>query len=325
MPILIIVLTVLLVAVLALLAFSYWRAVALLRPVRSPMAYTPADVGLSMETVSFVSPRGKLAGWFLPAQNGRTLICCHGINDNKSQWLQQVARLHERGYGALLFDFSGHGESEGKMVTFGAREQQDVIAAVRYLRERGDVDMGGLAILGYSLGAITAVLAAPQLPELRVIAIESGFSDMQSDIAKVFTRYTRLPAVPFVPLIIFFGQLISGARLSEIRPARVIGKLSPRPVFIISDLKDMLADEPHDGEQLYAAAGEPKALWQIPEAPHVGAFLVEPEEWVRRVGDFLDQHMASTSTSAASAQPKPAESSVSGVGAQVASGPTDIH
>ena len=70
------------------------------------------------------------------------------------------------------------------MVTFGAREQQDVIAAVRYLRERGDVDMDGLAILGYSLGAITAVLAAPQLPELRAIVIESGFSDLQRDIAK---------------------------------------------------------------------------------------------------------------------------------------------
>lgn len=322
MPILIIALAVVFVAVLALLAFSYWRAVVLLRPVRSPMAYTPAEVGLQMETVSFASPRGKLAGWFLPAQNGRTLICCHGINDNKSQWLHQIARLHERGYGALLFDFSGHGQSEGKLVTFGAREQLDVIAAVRYLRERGDVNMDGLAILGYSLGAITAVLVAPQLPELRVLVIESGFSDMQSDIAKVFTRYTGLPAFPFVPLIIFFGQLISGARLSEIRPVRVIGQLSPRAVFIISDLKDMLADEPYDGEQLYAAAGEPKALWQIPEAPHVGAFLVEPEEWARRVGDFLDQHMATAPAPTDSEQSKPAST---GSEVQVASGPTDTH
>ena len=58
MPILIIAADRVLVAMLALLAFSYWRAAALLRPVRSPMAYTPADVGLEMETVSFASPRG---------------------------------------------------------------------------------------------------------------------------------------------------------------------------------------------------------------------------------------------------------------------------
>jgi alpha-beta hydrolase superfamily lysophospholipase len=322
MPILIVLIAVPLIAIagLALLIFSYWRAHVLLRPLRSPLACSPADVDLQMETVSFVSPRGKLSGWYLPAENGRTLLCCHGINDNCSQWLHQIARLHERGYGALLFDFAGHGLSEGRLVTFGAREQLDVVAAVRYLRERGDVDMNGLAILGYSLGGITAVLAAAQLPELRALVVESAFADLQQDVAKVFTRYTGLPAFPFVPLIIFWGQLISGARLSEIRPARVIGRISPRAVFVISDLGDELADEPHDGEQLYAAAGEPKALWQIPEAGHVSAFLVKPEEWARRVGDFLDEHLASTLDLHASTQ-----ADAGSAGVQVASASTEAH
>lgn len=291
MPILIALVAVL-VAALALLIFTYWRTRVLLRPLRSPVVCYPADVGLEMETVGFAGPRGLLAGWYLPATNGRTLICCHGINDNRGQWLRQIARLHQRGYGALLFDFAGHGKSEGSMVTYGVREQQDLAAAVRYLRERGDVNMDGLAVLGYSLGAITAVLAAAQLPELRAVVIESGFSDLQRDIAKLFTRFTGLPAFPFVRLIIFWGQLISGARLADIRPERVIGRISPRPVFIISDLKDELADEPHDGERLYAAAREPKALWQLPDAGHVSAFLVAPDEWTQRVGDFLDRSLA---------------------------------
>src|SRR5262245_14361109 len=123
MPILIALPIALLIGVLALLIFSFWRARVLLRPLRSPMACSPSDIGLEMETVGFAGPRGLLSGWFLPATNGRTLICCHGINDNCSQWFQQVARLHQRGYGALLFDFSGHGRSEGSMVTFGVHEQ----------------------------------------------------------------------------------------------------------------------------------------------------------------------------------------------------------
>jgi fermentation-respiration switch protein FrsA (DUF1100 family) len=62
-------------------------------------------------------------------------------------------------------------------------------------------------------------------------------------------------------------------------------------VFIISDLRDGLADEPYDGEQLYQAAGEPKELWQVAEATHVNAFGVEPEAWIDHVGAFLDTHL----------------------------------
>ena len=172
---------------------------------------------------------------------------------------RQVAQLHARGgYGALLFDFSGHGQSEGNQVTYGIRERQDVTAAIEYLRQRGDVDMDQLAILGNSLGAITAVMAAVEHPDLRAVVIESGFSDLYHDIAKIFTRYTGLPSFPFAHLVIFWGQRIAHVRLSEIRPAQVIGGIAPRPVLIISDLRDGLADEPYDGEHLYQAAGEPQ-------------------------------------------------------------------
>jgi pimeloyl-ACP methyl ester carboxylesterase len=245
-----------------------------------------------VEEVAIASPRGTLRGWYLPARNGRTLICCHGINDNRSQWVPRVASLYARGgYGALMFDFAGHGESDTSLVTYGVREASDVVAVVDYLRRRGDVDMDQLGILGLSLGAITATLAMVIVPELRVAVLESGFADLVHDLGKLFKRFTGLPAVPFAWLIVFWGQRISGIRLAEIRPARVIGRISPRAVFIISDLADALADEPYDGEQLYSNAGVPKELWQVSGAAHVKAFETAPEEWTRRIGDFLDQHL----------------------------------
>lgn len=282
-------------AVVAFLAFVYYRAHLLLTPRRRPYDVTPDAFGLDAEDVRFRGPRGMLAGWFVPSRNGRTLICCHGINDNAAQWLPQIARLHrEHGYGALLFDFAGHGRSEGSMVTYGARERLDVAAALEYLRARGDVNMAGIGILGYSLGAITAVLAAAERAELRAVVIESGFADLLRDVSKLFTRFTGLPAFPFANLIVWFGERISGARLAEIRPVRVIGRISPRPVLIISDLADALADEPYDGEHLYAAAGEPKELWQVPNAAHVNAYGTFPEEWLARVSGFLNTYLAST-------------------------------
>ena len=293
-----------LLAVLVLLAglllFTYVLARQLLRPERRAMTVTPADVGLRMSEVRITSPRGTLAGWYLPSRNGCTLICCHGINDNSGQWVSPVAKLQARGYGALLFDFSGHGQSEGNQVTYGIRERQDVTAAIEYLRQRGDVNMERLAILGNSLGAITAVMSAVEHPELGVVVLESGFSDLHHDIARIFARYTGLPAFPFVRLVIFWGQRIAHVRLSEVRPAQIISRLAPRPVLIISDLRDALADEPYDGEHLYRAAGSPKELWQVAEATHVNAFGVDPAAWSDRVGNFLDTYLAAPATSAPS-------------------------
>ncbi len=280
------------VALLALLGFTWSVARGLLRPVRKSSERTPADLGLAMEDVRIAGPRGALAAWYLPARNGCTLICLHGIHDHRGQWLEQVARLRERGgYGALLLDFPGHGDSDGGMVTYGVFERDDVAAAVEWLRARGDVDMRGVAVMGYSLGAITATLAAASIPELRALVIESGFADLPHDIGHLFTRFTHLPAFPFASLVVFWGQWMAGVRLGQIRPARVIGKISPRPVLIISDLADELADEPDDGARLYAAAGEPKEFWQVPEAAHINAFWRHPDEWTERVGGFLDQRL----------------------------------
>lgn len=281
-------------AVIVVLLISYRLTRQLLRPVRAPLRLHPSDVNLTVEDVWIPGPRGRLAAWYLPARNGCTLICCHGINDNRGQWLEQVARLHRtRGYGALLFDFAGHGDSEGREVTYGIREQDDVAAVLAYLRARGDVNLDGLGIMGYSLGAITAVLAAAREPGLRAVVIESGFADVQRDIAVLFHRFTGLPSFPFANLVVFWGQIIGHARLSAIRPAEVAGQIAPRALFVIGDLRDGIADEPYDSDRLYARAGEPKQLWQVPGVDHVQAFAELPDEWIARVGAFLDEHLAS--------------------------------
>lgn len=283
--------------------FAQRRTRALLTPIRKPLDYRPEDCGIAVEEVSFAGPSGRLVGWYLPATNGCTLICCHGIHDNRGQWIRQMARLHERsGYGALMFDFCGHGDSEGNLVTYGVREADEIGAAIAYLRGRGDVAMDRLGVMGYSLGAISAVLAATKYPELRAVVIESGFADVKADIKLLFRRYTGLPAFPFATIIVALGQRAAGVQLATIRPARVIGGLSPRAVMIISDLNDELANEPYDGEQLYAAAGEPKVLWQVPDAGHVWAYDTRPDEWIARVGDFLDAHLAAAPTAAVQSQ-----------------------
>jgi dipeptidyl aminopeptidase/acylaminoacyl peptidase len=282
---------ILLTLVLAVGGFTLAQAVRLVRPRRVPFALHPRDLAAPHEEVRFRGPRGELVGWYLPGTNGRTLLALHGVAAHREQWLKPAAELQARGFGVLLFDFRRHGESAGHATTFGDQEVQDVAAALGFLRQRGDVDMARIGVMGLSLGGITAILAAARLSELRAVVAEAAYGDLLVDLGHAFTRYTGAPAFPFAQIIVFWGQLITGARLDRIRPVEVVGQIAPRPIFIIGDLEDGLVQEPQTSAALFARAGEPKQLWQVPGANHVMAYAVAPAEYIDRIATFFHDNL----------------------------------
>lgn len=296
---------ILVVSVLLLLLFTYRRARTLTHPPRKPLTTTPGDQGIAYEDVFFPTEDGlTLSGWFIPPQNGRTLIACHGIFDNREQFLGPAVELARHGYGFLLYDSRAHGKSSGTICTYGHDEIKDVAAAVKYLESRPDVDSTQLGIIGNSLGGITAIRAAARLPQLRVIVAESTFADFGRDIRSAFTRFTNLPAFPFAPLVIFWGTRMTHIDLNSIRPVIDISAIAPRPILLISNLADAIVDEPYDGELLYANAGEPKELWQVPDCQHVQCFAMQPQEYIRRISAFLEKGFASASVAQKHVRPE---------------------
>jgi len=72
----------------------------------------------------------------------------------------------ENGIAALRFNFRGAGASEGKYDN-GIGEQDDVRAALTYLRAQPAIDPERIALAGYSFGAGVAVRAAASAGDLR--------------------------------------------------------------------------------------------------------------------------------------------------------------
>ena len=66
----------------------------------------------------------------------------------------------------------------------------------------------------------------------------------------------------------------------------LVGRIAPRPVMLIA------APNSKNGEKLnrtyYAAAQEPKTLWEIPESTHTGEIEARPREYEHRVVGFFD-------------------------------------
>ena len=71
----------------------------------------------------------------------------------RAQFLTKV------GYAVFLFDFQGHGESEGEALSFGYLEQKDARAAIRFVSQHHP--KSGIGIIGVVSGGVAAVLNGP--------------------------------------------------------------------------------------------------------------------------------------------------------------------
>jgi dienelactone hydrolase len=75
-----------------------------------------------------------------------------GTGSNRLGVADHARLLARHGYGVLIFDLNGHGESDGRSTIVPARFQQDEDAALDYLLDRPDVRGGQIGVIGVSLG-----------------------------------------------------------------------------------------------------------------------------------------------------------------------------
>ncbi len=248
---------------------------------------TPAELGLGYEDVRFTTDDGvTLSGWLIPA--GRptraAVIVMHGFSGHRLPELAAFVPWLQPRYNVLQFDFRGHGGSAQSPVTVGSRERLDVAAAVRLLERRG---FGPIALIGLSMGAAVALLAAPDLPVAAVVA-DAAFARLRNPVANVM----RSQGYPFPRLGSRIIVAAAGvrARTRLLSPIDRVAKIAPRGLLLIAPRRDELIDYTESVE-LYRAAREPKELFIVDDAEHSTARWVAGPEYERRVLDFLARHL----------------------------------
>jgi fermentation-respiration switch protein FrsA (DUF1100 family) len=245
---------------------------------------TPEEYGLTYEEVTFAGCTGaKLVGWYILSQNGAALILTHGHGGNRGQMLDHAVVLARHGYGVLLYDMRGHGESEGALTTGDRCEPNDVQSALAYLQRREDVDRERIGALGFSRGAEATIVASARTGALKAIVLDGAWPGPTLAVTPPLIVWESV----FFPIIWMSHKLLAWyTRISQ-KPycVQLIAEVAPSPVFIISTGRGV---EILYGRRLYAAAKEPKALWDIPEAGHGEGLSKRPQEYEERIVTFFD-------------------------------------
>ena len=117
-----------------------------------------AALALAHERVTFAASDGiRLAGWYVRSRNGAAIVLVHGGGGDRQGTIRHARMLAKAGYGVLLYDARGRGESAGHENAFGWQWDRDVRGAVSYLTRRGIHRIG---LLGLSTGAEAVVTEA---------------------------------------------------------------------------------------------------------------------------------------------------------------------
>ena len=286
-------------ATAAVLVVVLWLAVPVTRAYSLAAARhsdPPAPTDLAVEDVRFQpgadvvgagSHASPLAAWLIRTTQGApAVVLVHGFKTARDEMLPWARFLHEAGYNVIVLDTRGTGQAAGAFIGLGAGEAIDIGDAVD--AARGAFATSRVGVLGISLGAGAAILAAADDPRIGAVIADSAWTDQDLQLSRLGFQDIGPVRVPLAPLGVPAVDAMVGADVANARPLDVIARIAPRPILLIHSADDDNATTPLDGaKRLYAAAADPKELWVVPHGGHVGAINSFPDEYRRRVLDFL--------------------------------------
>jgi dienelactone hydrolase len=221
-----------------------------------------------------------LKGWYIRSRNGAAVISFPGRASSQ----KRAKLLARHGYGVLLFDRRGEGESEGDPNGFGWQGERDIHAAVAYLQRRPEVDPERIGGIGLSVGGEMMIEAAAESSALKAIVSEGGSSrSVRDELAN--------PGGAWQELIGTGVATAATALFSDNLPPRSLKSLAPQirgAAFFVYGERGQPAERPAN-RAFYAAAHEPKEIWEVPGSGHIGGTEAQPQEYERRVTAFFDR------------------------------------
>lgn len=227
---------IILIAFAFILGASLWGFFVSIRPPKIVSMVTPSEIGLTYEEVTFKTSDGlTLSGWFVPSKetkNGaKTIVLLHGYPADKGDILPALAFLNDK-YNLFLFDFRYFGQSEGSYSTAGAKETDDLVAAIKYLKSRGITEVG---VFGFSMGGAVALMTTSQMPEIKAVVSEASYARLDLMARELY----RLPLFdyPLALLTELWAKLFLGVSLSEASPEDAVKNIHV-PILIIHSKDD---------------------------------------------------------------------------------------
>ncbi len=238
-----------------------------------------------VETLSFDNL--KLRGKYFPNNSKTTAILFHGYRSMAVRDMGCAVELYLNfGFNVLLVDQRSHGESGGRLITFGVKEKRDVITWVDFVNRRYGPEK--ILLGGMSMGATTVMLAAGEkdLPEnVAAVIADCGYTSPADIIKCVAKKYFKLNACLFIPYFNALCGIFGGFSITKDSTVNSLKECNI-PVMLIHGEDDSFV--PCDmSRQAIKSCNVESRLLTVKKAHHGMSFLVDEKLVTAEIKDFL--------------------------------------
>jgi fermentation-respiration switch protein FrsA (DUF1100 family) len=241
-----------------------WR-----EPVGDPPSAAYREVGFR------ASDGLELVGWYRPTTNGATVLVVHGGGSDRTGSVAHAELLARHGYGVLLYDARGRGESEGTPNGYGWDWTKDVAGALAFLKRQPEVDAHRIGALGLSTGADVLIEATAERDDIAALVADGAAAGSFADWQRL--RGTDIGAVPGMVMFTTL-RVLSGDPPGP--PLEDLVREIDSPTLLIS----AGTVEEREFNLIYdRVAGGTVEHWNVPDAEHTHAIRSHAREYERRV------------------------------------------
>lgn len=272
-------------SIVFLIAAPFLIALVQFHPQKIGCGATPGDFGLPYSDAMLDSEGLRLSGWHLPASSPErpVVVVCHGLGANKQNFLPMAQRVHALDYNVLIFDFRGHGDSDGRTITFGFRESSDVKAAFDYVRAKHPSSK--VFGLGYSMGGSALLKMAAEEGGFDKIAVDCTFARGENVARHSILWFFGPLQGPVWHLGRCWGWVFSGVDVGRHNPEEYVSRVACPLLFIHGAADDMIPAT--ESVRLHEAAGRNSQLWIVENLGHLQA-ITRPS-YTERLREFFVQ------------------------------------
>lgn len=248
----------------------------------------PGELDSDARDVRFVAEDGtEFFAWYVQPIDGKVAVLRHGSGSTASDVIPHARILLANGYGVLLTDARGHGESGGTGMDFGWYGEADISAAIDYLTAQPGVDPDRIVVVGLSMGGEEAIGAMGADTRVAAVVAEGATARTEDDKAWLADAYgwrgwaqIRLEWLQYT----LTDLLTAAPKPGSLAQSAAVG--SPTPLLMITAGK--VSDEASAARHIQSTAGDNVSLWTVQGAAHIEGLAVSPEEWEEKVVTFLD-------------------------------------
>lgn len=246
-------------------------------------------LSLPCETVSIKARDGVSlsARYYHTGTGAPIVILAHGYRGNSQRDFAGGADMFlKMGYNLLLIDHRAHGESGGRVISFGIKERFDICDWAAYATDRFGKE-SKILLAGVSMGGACVLMAAgEELPDtVKGVLADCPYSSPLEIISRVGAK-KGLPA-PLVKAFSTVGARLFGGFSLRSYSASVAVERTKLPILIIhGDADDFV---PLSMSEELKRKNPSIILKTVRGADHAVAYLADTEGYISEVKRFTEQ------------------------------------